>query len=57
MAVGDEVFSGSIPEVYDTYLVPLIFEEFARDLAQRTLPSRPTPSWKRRPALVSSPAL
>ncbi len=36
MADGDEVFSGSIPELYDTYMVPLIFEEFASDLAQRT---------------------
>ncbi|HSA81071.1 MAG TPA: methyltransferase domain-containing protein [Geminicoccaceae bacterium] len=41
MAVGDEVFSGSIPEVYDTYLVPLIFEEFAKDLAQRTVALSP----------------
>jgi ubiquinone/menaquinone biosynthesis C-methylase UbiE len=41
MADGDEVFSGSIPEVYDTYLVPLIFEEFARDLAQRTVARSP----------------
>jgi SAM-dependent methyltransferase len=29
----DNVFAGSIPEVYDTYLVPLIFEPYARDLA------------------------
>ncbi len=28
-------FSGSIPEVYDKYLVPLIFEPYAIDLAQR----------------------
>lgn len=28
-------FTGSIPEVYDKYLVPLIFEPFAVDLAQR----------------------
>jgi len=26
---------GSIPELYDTYLVPMIFEEFADDLAGR----------------------
>lgn len=32
----DKVFAGSIPEIYDTYLVPLIFEGFANDLAGRT---------------------
>jgi SAM-dependent methyltransferase len=31
----DKVFSGSIPELYETYLVPLIFEYYALDLAQR----------------------
>jgi ubiquinone/menaquinone biosynthesis C-methylase UbiE len=31
----DKVFSGSIPENYDRYMVPLIFEPFAADLAQR----------------------
>src|SRR6266403_1179106 len=31
----DKVFAGSIPENYDRYLVPLIFESFARDIAQR----------------------
>lgn len=31
----DKNFSGSIPEFYDTYLVPLIFEPYAQDLAQR----------------------
>jgi SAM-dependent methyltransferase len=30
-----ERFTGSIPEIYDRYLVPLIFEPFAMDLAQR----------------------
>ena len=29
------VFAGSIPEIYDKYLVPLIFEPYASDLAQR----------------------
>ena len=29
------MFAGSIPENYDRYLVPLIFEGFAKDLAQR----------------------
>jgi ubiquinone/menaquinone biosynthesis C-methylase UbiE len=36
----DKVFAGSIPEVYDTFLVPLIFEPYAADLAKR-LASRP----------------
>ena len=31
----DKVFAGSIPEFYDTYLVPLIFEPYAVDLAAR----------------------
>jgi ubiquinone/menaquinone biosynthesis C-methylase UbiE len=31
----DKVFAGSIPENYDRYLVPLIFETFAQDIAQR----------------------
>ncbi len=31
----DQVFAGSIPENYDRYMVPLIFEPFARDLARR----------------------
>jgi hypothetical protein len=36
MTEGDKVFAGLIPEIYDTYLVPLIFQDFARDLAERT---------------------
>jgi ubiquinone/menaquinone biosynthesis C-methylase UbiE len=35
MSDTDKVFSGSIPENYDRYLVPLIFERFAEDMAQR----------------------
>ena len=31
----DKVFAGSIPRLYDTYLVPLIFEPYAADLANR----------------------
>jgi ubiquinone/menaquinone biosynthesis C-methylase UbiE len=31
----DKVFAGSIPELYDTYLVPLIFDVYARDLSER----------------------
>ena len=35
MSETDKVFAGSIPENYDRYLVPLIFESFAQDIAQR----------------------
>ena len=31
----DKVFAGSIPKLYDTYLVPLIFQPYAVDLASR----------------------
>jgi ubiquinone/menaquinone biosynthesis C-methylase UbiE len=31
----DKDFVGSIPEIYDEYLVPLIFESYAEDLAAR----------------------
>lgn len=35
MATGDQVFAGSIPALYDRYLVPLLFEPYATDLAER----------------------
>ncbi len=35
MTESDKVFAGSGPELYDTYLVPLIFEAYANDLADR----------------------
>jgi SAM-dependent methyltransferase len=38
--ISDKGFTGSIPQLYETYLVPLIFEPYARDLAQR-LTARP----------------
>ena len=31
----DTVFAGSVPELYDSHLVPLIFEPYAADLARR----------------------
>jgi SAM-dependent methyltransferase len=34
-ATSDKAFTGSIPEVYDALLVPLIFEPYAVDLARR----------------------
>ena len=36
MQAGDKLFAGSIPEIYDTLVVPLIFDVYARDLAMRT---------------------
>ncbi|MET2825430.1 class I SAM-dependent methyltransferase [Mesorhizobium shangrilense] len=38
----DKVFAGSIPENYDRYMVPLIFEPFAADLARRAASFSPT---------------
>lgn len=41
MATTDKLFAGSIPEIYDRLLVPLIFEPCARDLAGRVADTRP----------------
>ena len=41
MTEGDKVFAGSIPEFYDTYLVPLIFEAYANDIAERAAALKP----------------
>jgi len=41
MTATDKVFAGSIPEVYDRYLVPLIFEPYAEDLARRAAHLKP----------------
>jgi hypothetical protein len=35
MSDADKAFAGSIPEYYDTYMVPLIFEAYAEDMAAR----------------------
>ena len=35
MSASDKVFAGSIPKLYETHLVPLIFEPYADDLAKR----------------------
>jgi ubiquinone/menaquinone biosynthesis C-methylase UbiE len=35
MLATDKMFAGTIPDIYDRYLVPLIFESYALDLAQR----------------------
>jgi len=41
MTESDKVFAGSIPELYDTYLVPMIFEDYASDLAGRVAALNP----------------
>src|ERR1700750_3284373 len=41
MATSDTVFAGSIPDIYDRLLVPLIFEPYARDLAERVAATKP----------------
>jgi ubiquinone/menaquinone biosynthesis C-methylase UbiE len=41
MSATDKLFAGSIPEIYDTYFVPLIFEPYALDLAKRVAAIQP----------------
>jgi hypothetical protein len=41
MVATDKVFAGSIPEIYDRYLVPLIFDSYALDLAERVAITEP----------------
>lgn len=38
----DALFAGSIPELYDTHIVPLIFEPYAADLARRVAALKPS---------------
>ena len=39
---GDRVFSGSIAQLYEQYLVPLIFDPYAKDLTDRLASLQPT---------------
>ena len=41
MVASDKLFAGSIPEIYDRFLVPLIFESYALDLAVRVSKTAP----------------
>ncbi|WP_447919190.1 class I SAM-dependent methyltransferase [Achromobacter aegrifaciens] len=41
-SAGDHVFTGSIPQFYQQYMVPLIFQAYAVDLARRAAALRPT---------------
>ena len=38
----DRVFAGSIPQLYERYLVPLIFDPYAADLASRVALRQPS---------------
>src|SRR5664279_3388219 len=38
----DKIFAGSIPKLYEEYLVPLIFQPYAEDLANRVAARKPT---------------
>ena len=40
-AAGDKVFTGAIPRIYETHLVPLIFQPYAADLAARVRQAAP----------------
>ena len=37
----DSAFAGSIPALYEKYLVPMIFEPYAADIADRVAARRP----------------
>jgi SAM-dependent methyltransferase len=39
---GDRAFAGSIPQLYEQYLVPLIFDPYARDLTSRAASLSPS---------------
>ncbi|MGA7233715.1 MAG: SAM-dependent methyltransferase, partial [Xanthobacteraceae bacterium] len=41
MVATDKLFAGSIPEIYERFIVPLIFEPFALDLARRVADAAP----------------
>jgi ubiquinone/menaquinone biosynthesis C-methylase UbiE len=42
MSTSDKAFSGSIAQLYDKYLVPLIFQPYADDLARRVAAHAPS---------------
>ena len=41
MSATDKLFGGSIPEIYERLLVPLLFETYANDLAERVVKNHP----------------
>ena len=42
MSDTDKVFAGSIPKIYDEYLVPMIFSVYAEDIARRVAARSPS---------------
>ena len=42
MSATDKLFGGSIPEIYERLLVPLLFELYAKDLAERVVKIGPS---------------
>src|SRR6267143_2189731 len=38
----DKIYAGSIPKLYESHLVPLIFQPYAVDIAQRLASKSPT---------------
>ncbi|UXN60702.1 class I SAM-dependent methyltransferase [Phyllobacterium zundukense] len=41
MVATDKIFAGAIPEIYDRLVVPMIFEPYAQDLADRVAQFKP----------------
>ena len=41
MPSADSLFSGSIAELYDRHLVPMLFEAYAQDMARRLAQAQP----------------
>jgi hypothetical protein len=56
----DKAFTGSIPKIYETYLVPLLFQDYAADLVTRVAaraPTLETLALRSRAKLASDPAV
>jgi hypothetical protein len=51
-----KLFAGSIPENYDPYMAPLIFEAYAADMARRAAALSQRAVLESRPAPGRSPA-
>src|SRR5690348_4690779 len=41
MSTDDKVFTGSIPEIYERHLVPILFQPYASELAERVAQLKP----------------
>ena len=42
MAEGDATFVGAVPDIYDRFMVPMLFEPYAVDMAARVAALKPT---------------